>query len=200
MAIPFEFYQNPNPDPDAPARYHARVVTKGTLTLKDIVDTVSGRSTLSAADVHAAVTALEEVISENLAQGYRVHLDGLGSFSLSLSAPEVDDPKKVRAPKISAKSVNFGADKTFVAHSQRFGFERSAEKPHSAQVTGEEIRASIVNFLETHPFIRRTDIERNLGLTRSTAQRAIKQLLEDGFLANMSGDAHHPLYVLVTKK
>ena len=57
MAIPFEFYANPNPDPEAPKRYHPRVVAKGTVTLKEVVEDVSNRCTLSAADLNAAVTA-----------------------------------------------------------------------------------------------------------------------------------------------
>lgn len=196
MAIPFEFYANPNPDPEAPRRYHPRVVAKGTVTLKDIVETVSARSTLSAADLNAAVTAIEQVVSENLANGYRVRLDGLGSFSLTLSAPQVDDPTKLRAPNVSVKSVSFSPEKAFVSHSQRMGFERSADKPHSAEVTTDEVKVMVTEYLETHPFIRRADIERLAGLTKSTAQRVMRTLLRGGFLVNISGDEHHPLYTL----
>lgn len=196
MAIPFEFYANPNPDPEAPKRYHPRVVAKGTVSLKEIVETVSGRCTLSAADLHAAVTAIEQVVSENLANGYRVRLDGLGSFSLTLSSPEVDDPSKIRSPKVSVKSVVFSPDKSFVGHSQSRGFERSPEKPHSADVTEEQAREVVGEYLKTNPFVRRADIERLLGLTKSTAQRTVKALLNAGFLKNISGDEHHPLYAL----
>lgn len=196
MAIPFEFYTNPNPDPQAPKRYHPRVVAKGTVSLKEIVDTVSGRCTLSAADLHAAVTAIEQVVSENLANGFRVRLDGLGSFSLTLSSPEVDDPTKVRSQSVAVKSVVFSPEKTFVAHSQSRGFERSAEKPHSAEVSLDQAKAIITEYLQSNPFVRRADIERLLGLTKSTAQRTVKTLLSAGFLKNISGDEHHPLYAL----
>lgn len=196
MAIPFEFYANPNPDPEAPKRYHPRVVAKGTVSLKEIVETVSGRCTLSAADLHAAVTAIEQVVSENLANGFRVRLDGLGSFSLTLSSPEIDDPSKVRAQSVSIKSVVFSPEKAFVSHSQSKGFERSAEKPHSADVTIEQIKEVIGEYLKEKPFVRRADIERLLGLTKSTAQRVIKTLTAEGFLSNISGDQHHPLYAL----
>lgn len=196
MAIPFEFYTNPNPDPQAPKRYHPRVVAKGTVSLKEIVDTVSGRCTLSAADLHAAVTAIEQVVSENLANGFRVRLDGLGSFSLTLSAPEVDDPTKVRSQNVTVKSVVFSPEKTFVAHSQSRGFERSAEKPHSADISLDQAKEIVTEYLQSNPFVRRADIERLLGLTKSTAQRMVKTLLHTGFLKNISGDEHHPLYAL----
>lgn len=196
MAIPFEFYANPNPDPEAPKRYHPRVVAKGIVSLKEIVETVSGRCTLSAADLHAAVTAIEQAVSENLANGYRVRLDGLGSFSLTLSSPDVEDPTKVRSQNVSVKSVVFSPDKSFVSHSQSRGFERSAEKPHSAEVSLEQIKDAVGEYLKTNPFIRRADIERLLGLTKSTAQRTVKTLINAGFLKNVSGDEHHPLYTL----
>ena len=196
MAIPFEFYANPTPDPQAPKRYHPRVVARGTVSLKEIVDTVSARCTLNAADVHAAVTAIEQVVSENLANGYRVRLDGLGAFSLTLSAPEVADPTKVRAQNVEVKSVTFAPDKSFVAHSQKQGFERSAEKPHSADVTIDQVKTLVAEFLGTNTFVRRADIERLAGLTKSTAQRMVKTLLRSGFLRNVSGDEHHPLYAL----
>lgn len=196
MAIPFEFYPNPNPDPNAPKVYHPRVVAKGTVALKDIVEAVSARCTLNAADVHAAITAIEQVVSENLANGYRVRLEGLGSFSLTLAAPPVDDPTKVRAASITAKSVVFAPEKAFVSHSQKLGFERSAEKPHSADISLDEIKALITDYLKTNPFMRRADIERIAGLTRATAQRVVKGLVGAGFLDNVSGDQHHPLYAL----
>lgn len=196
MAIPFEFYTNPNPDPEAPKRYHPRVVAKGTVSLKEIVETVSGRCTLSAADLNAAVTAIEQVVSENLANGFRVRLDGLGSFSLTLLAPEVDDPTKVRSQNVAIKSVVFSPEKTFVSHSQSRGFERSAEKPHSAEVSIEQTKAVIGEYLQSNPFVRRVDIERLLGLTKSTAQRTLKTLLATEFIKNISGDEHHPLYAL----
>lgn len=196
MAIPFEFYANPSPDPEAPRRYHPRVVAKGTLTLRDIVETVSGSSTLSPADLQAAVTAIEQAVSDSLANGYRVRLDGLGSFSLTLTAPEVEDPSKVRAQNVSVKSVVFSPDKNFVAHSQRMGFERSADKPHSAEVTIEQVKEIVGEHLKTRDFVRRADIERLVGLTKSTAQRVVKALVGGGFLVNVSGDEHHPLYKL----
>lgn len=196
MAIPFEFYTNPNPNPEAPKRYHPRVVTRGTVTLREIVDIVSSRSTLSPADLQAAVTAIESAVSENLANGYRVRLDGLGSFSLSLSAPEVDDPTKVRAQNVSVKSVVFSPEKDFISHSQKQGFERSEEKPHSADLSLDDIKETISEYLDSHSFVRRADIERVCGLTKSTAQRVVKRLVSTKFLANISGDEHHPLYAL----
>lgn len=196
MAIPFEFYPNPNPDPEAPKVYHPRVVAKGTVALKEIVDAVSARCTLNAADVHAAITAIEQVVSENLASGYRVRLEGLGSFSLTLACPPVDDPTKVRAASITAKSVVFSPEKAFVAHSQKMGFERSAEKPHSADVTLDEVKALVTEYLKTNPFIRRADIERVASLTRATAQRIVRVLVAEHFIVNISGDQHHPLYAL----
>lgn len=197
MAIPFEFYANPNPDPEAPKRYHPRVVAKGTVSLKEIVEVVSGRCTLSPADLHAAVTAIEQVVSENLAKGYRVRLDGIGAFSLTLSSPEVEDPTKVRAQNIAVKSVSFSPDKAFIAHSQARGFERSVEKPHSADVTIDQVKEQLTEYLNTNSFVRRADIERILGLTKSTAQRVVKTLVHTRFLRNVSGDQHHPLYALV---
>lgn len=196
MAIPFEFYANPNPDPEAPKRYHPRVVAKGTVTLKEVVEDVSNRCTLSAADLNAAVTAIEQVVSERLANGYRVRLDGLGSFSLTLSSPEIDDPTKVRAQNVAIKSVVFSPEKAFVSHSQARGFERSAEKPHSAEVSLEQVKEVIAEYLKANAFVRRADIERILGLTKSTAQRIVKALTQEGFLCNISGDQHHPLYAL----
>lgn len=196
MAIPFEFYVNPNPDPQAPKRYHPRVVTKGTVSLKEIVEAVSARCTLSAADLHAAVTAIEQVVSENLASGFRVRLDGLGSFSLTLASPDIEDPTKARAQNVTVKSVAFSPEKSFVAHSQARGFERSVEKPHSAEISMEEIKALVSEYLAENDFVRRADLERILGLTKSTAQRVVKTLANTGFLRNISGDAHHPLYAL----
>ena len=45
-----------------------------------------------------------------LKDGWRVHIDGIGYFDVSLTAPETRNPKDTKASSVKFKNVNFRAD------------------------------------------------------------------------------------------
>lgn len=72
------------------------MVTKDVVTTREIREAIRRKCTVSPADVAAVITALNDELYENLSNGYAVHLEGIGYFSLSLKcAPDIN-PKYIK--------------------------------------------------------------------------------------------------------
>ena len=69
-------------------------------------------------DVIAVITALNDELYENLSNGYAVHLEGIGYFSLSLKcAPDIN-PKYIKDDDVQVRSIKFTPDKDLIERFQ----------------------------------------------------------------------------------
>ena len=69
-----------------------------------------------------------------LKDGWRVHIDGIGYFDVSLTAPETRNPKDTKASSVKFKNVNFRADKELRYRVAELKAERSKAGSHSAHL------------------------------------------------------------------
>ncbi|MCK9163749.1 MAG: HU family DNA-binding protein [Bacteroidales bacterium] len=85
-------------------------VYKGVLNRDDIANILAERTTIKQADLAGALVGLSQIIEEKLHQGYKVNLEGIGIFSLSLTSdigyfsPEEVLPRRVKANKVCYKA------------------------------------------------------------------------------------------------
>lgn len=195
MPILFDFYASPsNPEKEEKEKYHARVVRSHTVDINDIVNNISKRCTLSKGDIRAVLDELGDELVYNLCEGDRVCLPGIGYFYLSLSAPRDADPKMTRSQSIGIKAVEFRADSILKNNLEnRARFERSDIKVHSSKLDIYEIDALLVDYFYENDFLTRTKFERLCGFTKTTAQRHLQRLLDEGRLVNVN-TLHNPIY------
>ena len=188
MAILFDFYHSPSTEEigEEPGnRYHARVVSTQTITLDDIVSRISERCTLSKGDIKAVISELSTEIENGLLSGKQVNIPEIGNFSLSLRAPKDADPKKTHAQSIQIKRIEFRADHKLRQNVKNNAvFERSRDKVHSAYISIYDIDALLIDYFDEHSFITRKKFEDLCHLTRSTATRHLKRLMDEGRLVN----------------
>lgn len=188
MAILFDFYHSPSTEEigdETKEKFHARVVSTQTLDLDDIVSRISERCTLSPSDIKAVISELSKEIQNGLLSGKQVNIPEIGNFSLSLQAPKDADPKKTHAQNIEVKRIEFRADHQLRQNvKNKAVFERSREKVHSAHISIYEIDALLIDYFDEHSFITRKKFEDLCHLTRSTATRHLKRLLDEGRLVN----------------
>ena len=195
MPILFDFYTSPSgPEKEEKEKYHARVVRSHTVQIDDIVNNISKRCTLSKGDIRAVLDELGDELVYNLCEGNRVYLPGIGYFYLSLSAPKDANPKTTRSQNIRIKAVEFRADsilkKGLENHSQ---FERSDIKVHSSRLDSYEIDTLLVDYFHKNEFLTRIKFEKLCGFTKTTAQRHLQRLLDEGRLVNVN-TLHNPIY------
>lgn len=195
MPILFDFYASPSdPEKEEKENYHARVVRSHTVQIDDIVNNISKRCTLSKGDIRAVLDELGDELVYNLCEGNRVYLPGIGYFYLSLSAPKNADPKTTRSQSIGIKAVEFRADSilknSLDTHAK---FERSDIKVHSSRLESYEIDTLLEDYFHKNDFLTRIKLEKLCGFTKTTAQRHLQRLQNEGKLVNVNTQ-HNPIY------
>ena len=195
MPIKFDLYKNPEKEGVEVPKLHAKVITKDVITTRDLRDTINKKCTVAPADVAAVLTALSSEMFEALSNGYSVHLEGLGHFSLSLRcAPDVN-PKHVSTSDISVKGIRFLSDKELSEKFKTVEFERLKDASrHSEKMELSEIMEKMDRYFTDNQFIRRQDFEKMTGFNKSKALRTLKALVNDGVLKNV-GTKQMPMYI-----
>jgi predicted histone-like DNA-binding protein len=111
MAIHYEFYESPSLDGKEKKNYHPRVVTFGKITTEQLAREIQYESSLTRADVKAVLTSLADKLAEHLAEGQKIHLEGIGYLSVSLQCDkEIHNHEDMKRAPVAFKSVNFRAD------------------------------------------------------------------------------------------
>ncbi|MBM6903574.1 HU family DNA-binding protein [Phocaeicola coprocola] len=195
MPILFDFYVSPSDSGKGEKeKYHARVVRSHTVQIDDIVNNISKRCTLSKGDIRAVLDELGDEIVYNLCEGNRVYLPGIGYFYLSLSTPKEADPKTTRSQSIGIKAVEFRADSILKNNLESHArFERSDIKVHSSRLDSYEIDALLEDYFHKNDFLTRIKFEKLCGFTKTTAQRHLQRLMDEGRLVNVN-TRHNPIY------
>lgn len=195
MPILFDFYVSPSDsEKEEKEKYHARVVRSHTVQIDDIVNNISKRCTLSKGDIRAVLDELGDEIVYNLCEGNRVYLPGIGYFYLSLSTPKEADPKTTRSQSIGIKAVEFRADSVLKTSLENHAkFERSDIKVHSSRLNIYEIDALLEDYFHKNEFLTRIKFEKLCGFTKTTAQRHLQRLMDEGRLVNVN-TRHNPIY------
>lgn len=115
MAIKYKAVPKKNPlDLAQPVKYYPQVITDGAADLRELAGEMSQMSTLSSADVLAAVEALLMVIPSTLGRSRIVKLGDFGTFSLSMSGEGAATPEELSSRHIQKLSVNFRPGKVFL--------------------------------------------------------------------------------------
>ncbi|MBP1629319.1 MAG: hypothetical protein H6Q15_212 [Bacteroidetes bacterium] len=100
-------------------------VYRGTIDIEGIADKLAERSTIKQPDLLGAVVGTTQLIEEMMHLGYKVNLNGLGIFYLSVSSDEgYKNPKDVTPHRVKAKKVCFKASQKLQKNLQFVKFER----------------------------------------------------------------------------
>ena len=194
MPVNYDFYENPKlPGSTKRTRYHARVITKGTVSSEQLAEEIHERCSLSTADVAAALLALSQITAEKLKDGYNVHIEGIGHLQLTLQCPPIQSPKEIRVESIHFKSIAFRPSASLKRKLQATRFVRQEEKSHSKLRAEEEIDQRVADYFQKHETLTRAQFQSLCGLTYTTAVRHLKRLREAGKIINIASP-RHPLY------
>ncbi len=195
MGIKYDLYANPPRKEDGKKpKLHARVVTTDTAGIKDLTELIQQFSSLSSADIKAALIALTKTMVFELSYGRKVHLEGLGVFELSLSSLPAEEGENVRSEMVWVKNVVFRPEKELKKKFQTLDIVRVERKNHSKQLSEKKMDKLLTDYFKSHPFITRLQFQQLCGLTRSTAIRRINTLIAEGKLRRY-GFYRAPLYV-----
>ncbi|MDR3246545.1 MAG: HU family DNA-binding protein [Prevotellaceae bacterium] len=183
MGLNYDFYETPqNKGKEQKKIFHARVVPQGSMTTDALAKAIEKASSLTVGDVKSVLTALTQLMQSQLAEGWRIHLDGLGYFQLTLSCLPVTSSKEIRAESVHVKSVVFRPEANFKDSFKSAHLVRAPVKKHSRQYTEQEIEDILTAYFEENPYLTGPQFKTLCGFTHSTAARRLKQLIETGKL------------------
>lgn len=197
MTILFDWFETPGTNAEGKRTLHARPCFNGTSNTKTIAKRIQARSSLTAGDIIAVLSELNDVIGEELQNGRQVHINGLGYFAPTLGVEgEVTEDMKlqIRNRKVRFKSVSFRPDKELRASISTPKLKQTRWEAHSQAHTPEEIEQLLSVFFAEHLFLTRRELQFLLNIKKSAACDLIKTLSEEGKLLN-KGTHHQPAYV-----
>lgn len=198
MKVRFEFAPVPMPqNRKNKLRYYPRVVNRRLVKTDEITKEIQTACSLTEGDVVAVLRALSHSLSGYLMQGERVHLDGIGYFDVTLTCPETTDPKKTRASSVHYKGINFLPDKELKSKVGNLVAERAKSRTgRSAKLSDTTIDMRLTDYFEENTFLTRYDLQKVCQMTRTTAIRCLKRLVDEGKIKN-KGLKNQPIYVPV---
>ncbi len=160
-----------------------RMVSKGTISTDSLIRYIADTSTFSSADLRGALEATMNALVFYLRHGYIVEVGDLGFFSLKLSSRPVTNPKEIHAQSVSVANVNFRSSAKLKQKVSNISLER-APRGFSASTAGEPEKrmALLLEYLENHPFITRTEYCQLTGLLRNKAQNELNAWVKAGHI------------------
>ena len=87
--------------------YYAAPVAQDKITTRQVEDRIINATALSRADVRAAITALAEIVREEMFSGRTVDLADLGSFKVISNGKRMEAEKAVTADTLKTPRIQF---------------------------------------------------------------------------------------------
>ena len=114
MSVKFNIVERGNPsNPEAPKKFYPSIQSSGRLTLRELAEQAADRSTLTAADIMAALESFLAIVPKELAKGNIVELGDFGSFWLKTNTEGADTAEEVRSDQINTVLPRFNPGKQF---------------------------------------------------------------------------------------
>ena len=108
MSVKYNLSEKGNPlHPNEPKKWYAAAKGTGVVTLKALGREITQRSTVNYADTLAVLEVLNQVLTENLAEGRIVRFGDFGSFQVSIGSDGAPTPEKFHASMIRSRKVVF---------------------------------------------------------------------------------------------
>lgn len=193
MSIKYDLYKSPpgKEGKETVTRYHARVADAHTVGTTEWSKSIHRPRT----DLKAAMMEISDRFLEELQNGNRVHLEGIGYFQMTLSCPpDIKSRNGVRAEAIHFKSIAYTPEKQLRKQLKGTKFVRSDRSGHTLNSSDTELTEVLTGYFKDHDYITRRELETMCYMTRSTAYRRLKVWVREGRMKKIPGiDAYAPV-------
>ena len=180
----------PNLDGKGEDRSYYRILKRGNVNNKQLIDRICnlGGSSLSRGTIIHVLDTVAEEMARQLADGYSVTLDGIGTFSATIGVKEgkeqdtfYGEEVKRNAKSLEVKNVTFRSDKELVKEvSRRCDLKRAGVlQIHRSKYNKEERLKLALDYLSSHSVMRIQDYVELTGLSRTSATLELKEFREN---------------------
>lgn len=184
MTAIYNLFSNPS-QPDSGngiIRLHARIVSKGTVSMKLISQRIEEATSFTGGDVAGVLRSLAEQMAQYLSEGYHVRLEGIGIFSASLKCRSVEKKADIRSASIAFSNVNFRPCVELMDILKSAKVSRDPCPRSSIRLSSEQNRHLLETYLSVNPCISRSEFSRITGCGKSYALKIINEMVSDGTL------------------
>ena len=167
-----------------------RLEKRRNLSTREFLKRAGAHGVLDDGILEHALSKIADQLVEDLADGYTVTLDGIGTFQATLGVKkdkEMDtldgDETKRNAKSIEVKNVRYVSDKDLVndvnrrCKLSRAGVRRVNNSPYTKEQRLKLAQDYLAD--SAHPFMRVADYVELTGLPRSTATKELRTFAED---------------------
>ncbi|WP_455640232.1 HU family DNA-binding protein [Parabacteroides sp.] len=179
MSIEYDLFANPPQEGEKKPKLHARAINIQTVGTNELASMIEGMSTFTAADIKGAVKAISERLFFCLSNSQSVHLDGIGTFSVTLKCKPVESRKEIRAASISFKNVEFRASPELKKLLRGARIERREGTTERKEFTEDIRQKRILWYLKNYGTINQTVAADLNQCTRQKAKKDLEMLIED---------------------
>lgn len=182
MSANYKLVRTPNPKSDGQVLpYHVRFASNGTIHTKEFMTVARDRSSFTEGDIRGVLQLVQDMMAEYLMMGYNVEVEGIGTFSISLKAPLVDNKRKMRSEQVSFRTVLYRPSANLRERLQPMPVYR-AEEVKKNEFTREECQRRMENYLTNNSFITGTDYMLLNHCSRAKASIDLRRLKKEGIL------------------
>ena len=182
--IHYDFYENPSMAVvNKGSKYHVRILNSSVLGIKDLAERIAKHTTGSEADVMLVMTALRQVIVDELSDGNSVSIDGICRIEPTLGVINGPCEGKERGNSIHLKTLRSHPVKSLIEDVRaKLGSCSHKQTVHSCDISEIETYDWLTEYFKTHTEVTRRDVENGVGLTRYMATKYMNKFVADGKL------------------
>ena len=182
--INYDFYANPSKAVEHKgSEYHVRILGSKTVDMKDLAERISKFTTGSEADVMLVMTALRQVIVDELSQGNSVSIDGICKIRPSLGVKDGVCTGTEKGNSIQLQKLNAVAVKSlFEEVSAKLRPCSHKTTTHSEGTSEIETYGWLTEHFKTHAEVTCKEVQEGFGLTYYMANKHLSKFVAEGKL------------------
>lgn len=197
MAIHIDWQPLPSTNADDETCYFPRLKGNGTVDFETLCQLAAEHnSVFHRGELLAAFDLLRREISHQLASGKAVRIPEFGTFRLTVEASgKIGATKRSSKGSVRLKGIAFSPEKEFVNSLGKLDFHCTPNGPRHPVCELNQMKDKLTDYFAAHSSITCAEFSALFHLGRSTANKYLKQLLNDGFLTR-TGLGKHTRYGL----
>lgn len=199
MSIIYDIHELKNAQGIGAKRKYVQPLMQEPMDEKSLYNVLSNRCTLTDSDVSATLLSLASVIREELLMGCRVHLPGIGYFSVKTSLDIPEGKEKIRSNYVKLDNISFKPETSLLDELKReVKFVRSDGSTRSQEYTEEQMVEQVKAYLAEKPYINSRILSVEFNLRQRKRLYWLNRLVELGVIEK-HGPRNAPFYLLVNK-
>ena len=199
MAIEYDFYKTHGALADKNS-YHVRTVDRDTVDTETLIARIQQGTTLTIHDLKGAISALSQEIMNHLKEGRKVHLEGLGYFSLAIDGEVVTDKnEQLRLKNPRVRTIKFLPEEQMMKQMGQLSFTCQGHwGRHSPQLDEDSAIKVVQRLAKEKPVFTAQDFQAAAQVTHTTSYRLLKKLVATQVIKNV-GTPSRQLFTQVSQ-